>query len=65
MDQRSFDLNYENNILFYDVALTAQMRERQETYLAASRPVNLEEVRRWSVGQRLWNNGMAMLGPLL
>jgi cardiolipin synthase len=65
MDQRSFDLNYENNILFYDLALTAQMRERQETYLAASRPVNLEEVRRWSVGQRLWNNGMAMLGPLL
>ena len=30
MDRRSFDLNYENNILFYDSALTAEMRRRQD-----------------------------------
>lgn len=65
MDRRSFDLNYENNILFHDAALTADMRQRQETYLAASRPVSLEEVRQWPATRRLWNNSLAMLGPLL
>ena len=30
MDRRSFELNYENNILLYDPALTAEMRRRQE-----------------------------------
>jgi cardiolipin synthase len=34
MDRRSFDLNYENNILFYDPALTAEMRRRQDAYIA-------------------------------
>ena len=65
MDRRSFDLNYENNILFHDEALTAEMRERQEMYLASSNPVTIEDVDAWSVQQRLWNNTIAMLGPLL
>ena len=39
MDRRSFDLNYENNILFHDAALTAELRRRQDAYLAQSRPV--------------------------
>ena len=43
MDRRSFELNYENNILFYDPALTAEMRRRQDAYLAQSRPVTADE----------------------
>ena len=39
MDRRSFELNYENNILLCDPAVTAAMRERQEQYLADSRRV--------------------------
>ena len=35
MDRRSFELNYENNILLYDPALTAAMRGRQEVYREA------------------------------
>jgi len=65
MDRRSFDLNYENNILFYDEALTAEMRARQDTYLASSNPVTLADIEAWSAGRRLWNNTVAMLGPLL
>src|ERR1700686_1312393 len=42
MDRRSFELNYENNILFYDASLTAEMRRRQDTYLAQSRPVSAD-----------------------
>jgi cardiolipin synthase len=65
MDRRSFELNYENNILFYDPALTAEMRRRQDSYLAQSHPVTAESVANWPMTQRLWNNAIAMLGPVL
>jgi cardiolipin synthase A/B len=65
MDRRSFELNYENNILFYDPALTADVRRRQETYLAQSHSVTADMVAHWSATRRLWNNTIAMLGPVL
>jgi len=65
MDRRSFELNYENNILFYDPALTAAMRRRQDSYIAHSRPVTAEMVAKWPVHRRLLNNTVAMLGPVL
>jgi cardiolipin synthase len=65
MDRRSFDLNYENNILFFDQAMTGEMRRRQEAYLAQSRPVTADDVSRWPLYRRLWNNTIAMLGPVL
>ena len=65
MDRRSFDLNYENNILFHDPALTAEMRQRQDDYLAKSHPVTREMVDNWNWRKRLWNNAVAMLGPVL
>tara|TARA_R110000850_G_scaffold60079_7_gene138176 strand:- start:59 stop:1519 length:1461 start_codon:yes stop_codon:yes gene_type:complete len=65
MDRRSFDLNYENNILLCDEALTAEMRERQELYLAHSHPVTAEMVAAWPLHLRFWNNLLAMLGPVL
>jgi cardiolipin synthase len=65
MDRRSFDLNYENNILFYDPALTADMRRRQESYIARSVPVTRETMAGWSRRRQLWNNAVAMLGPVL
>jgi cardiolipin synthase len=65
MDRRSFDLNYENNILLYDPAMTEAMRQRQRQYIANSRPVTREMVQSWSLPHRLWNNTLAMLGPIL
>jgi len=65
MDRRSFELNYENNILFYDRSLTADMRQRQKSYIAKSKPVTSETVARWTWRRRLWNNAIAMLGPVL
>jgi cardiolipin synthase len=65
MDRRSFELNYENNILFYDIPLTAQMRSRQDCYLAQSHPVTASMVANWPRINRLWNNTVAMLGPVL
>jgi cardiolipin synthase len=65
MDRRSFELNYENNILFYDRSLTADMVERQESYIGKSEPITREMVERWPLHRRLWNNAIAMLGPVL
>ena len=65
MDRRSFELNYENNILFYDPVLTAEVRRRQDFYLAQSREVTADIVARWPMIRRLWNNAIAMLGPVL
>jgi cardiolipin synthase len=65
MDRRSFELNYENNILFYDAAMTAEMRRRQDSYLAQSCPVTADILARWPMTRRLWNNAIAMLGPVL
>ena len=65
MDRRSFDLNYENNILFYDPDLTGEVRRRQQDYLARSHRVTEEKVAAWSTPRRLWNNSIAMMGPLL
>lgn len=65
MDRRSFDLNYENNILYYDPKMTAAVRERQEQYLAGANEITLEDVDGWSMSKRFWNNTVAMLGPVL
>src|SRR5262245_24732291 len=65
LDRRSFDLNFENNILLYDPGMTAEMRRRQDAYLASSHPVTADEVVAWSVRRRLWNNAISMLGPVL
>jgi cardiolipin synthase len=65
MDRRSFDLNYENNILFCDPELTATVRQRQQDYLAKSNEVTPDDVANWPIRRRLWNNTIAMLGPVL
>ncbi|MDX2480914.1 MAG: cardiolipin synthase [Desulfuromusa sp.] len=65
MDRRSFELNFENNILFYDQALTADMRQRQDLYIASSSPVIIDTVESWTWQHRLCNNAIAMFGPVL
>ncbi len=65
MDRRSFELNYENNILYYDRNLTAKVCERQHEYLDQSREVTVEKVQQWPLRRQLWNNAIAMLGPVL
>ncbi|TWT56718.1 Cardiolipin synthase [Thalassoglobus neptunius] len=65
MDRRSFELNYENNILIHDSDMTAEMRKRQSSYLGHSHEVTREAVANWSMKRRLWNNTIAMLGPVL
>ena len=65
MDRRSFNLNYENNILLYDGDLSTKVRARQESYLADCRQVRAEEVAAWPRRRQLWNNALAIVGPVL
>jgi cardiolipin synthase len=65
MDRRSFDLNYENNILVSDAAFTSAVRARQQEYVSRSTRVTRDAVEAWPIQRRLWNNTLATLGPIL
>jgi cardiolipin synthase len=65
LDLRSFDLNFENNVLLQDEALARAVRQRQQDYMARSRPVTQEQVLAWPWHRRAWNNLLAMLSPVL
>ncbi|MGB6118248.1 MAG: cardiolipin synthase [Mesorhizobium sp.] len=65
LDIRSFDLNFENDVLFRDTRLTEDIRARQLEYVAASTPIDPDAVRRWPIYRRIWLNAFALLGPIL
>ncbi|OSP54053.1 cardiolipin synthase [Pseudoruegeria sp. SK021] len=65
MDRRSFELNFENNVLVCCAKLTAEMQARQQSFLDQSRQVTAEEVAAWSWRTRLANNALAIVGPVL
>src|SRR6185437_8429396 len=65
LDRRSFELNFEDNILFEDAAFAAAVRARQDEYLAQCNRVTREDVDRYGIGQRLWQNLLATLSPML
>jgi cardiolipin synthase len=65
LDRRSFELNFENNILFSDRAFAEAIRGRQDQYLADSDRVSADEVAAIGVGRRLWQNLLATMSPVL
>ena len=65
LDLRSFDLNYENNIMLQDPSVTAHVRDRQSDYIASSDSIDLPAVRNWPYHRRIWQNVVATVGPIL
>ncbi|MDQ2093785.1 cardiolipin synthase [Rhodalgimonas zhirmunskyi] len=65
LDMRSFDLNFEADLLFRDHPLAVQIGELQAHYLAQAREVEFSDVLEWSAARRGWYNVMATLGPIL
>ncbi|HEX5259177.1 MAG TPA: cardiolipin synthase [Sphingomicrobium sp.] len=65
LDRRSFELNFENNILFEDAEFACAVRARQDQYLAQCDRVSGEDVDRYGIGLRLWQNLLATLSPML
>ena len=65
LDRRSFELNFENNILFADEELASAIRERQTQYLADSNQITLEDVANFGFFRRIWQNLLATMSPVL
>ena len=65
LDLRSFDLNFENNVLLQDAATTQAIRERQQSYVSESRAVTLAQVRATPWWKRIWDNLLGALSPVL
>lgn len=65
LDRRSFELNFENNLLFADEGFARAIRIRQDAWLAQSCPITREEVAAYVLPRRLWQNLMALWSPLL
>jgi len=65
MDLRSFDLNYENNILLHDKDITSQVQARQQQYIDSAYEVSLSQVESWPLKTRMWHNVIATIGPVL
>lgn len=65
LDRRSFELNYEVNMLVIDDDFCAALNQRQQTYLARARHLTEDEVRGWSWLRRIRNNLLSLAAPLL
>lgn len=65
LDRRSFELNFENNILFDDRSFALELRARQDQYLAQCDRVTFEDVDNFGLVLRLWQNLLATLSPML
>ena len=65
LDRRSFELNFENNILFADAAFAAEIRRRQDDYILDSDAITAADMASVGAPRRFWQNLLAMLSPLL
>ena len=65
MDRRSLELNFENNMLVADRAVVQAIRARQLGYMSVSRTLDADAVKAWPYRQRLLQNAIGMMAPLL
>jgi len=65
LDRRSFELNFENNVLFANTELATQIRNRQDEWIAQSERISAETVKGYNIFRRLGQNLSAMFSPLL
>ena len=64
MDRRSLDLNYENNVLMESRDLAAQIRARQDRWLANAVEVDRESARNRALWRRFADNLLTMVAPV-
>jgi len=65
LDRRSFELNFENNILFADPSFAGAIRDRQDQYLGQSEAVTSEDLARFGLLRRIVQNLLATMSPVL
>ncbi len=65
LDRRSLELNFEVNMLVYDTDFASELRFLQSSYIEQSTPVSEQTVSRWPIQQRLWQNAIGLIAPIL
>ena len=65
LDRRSFELNFENNILFADKGLAKVLSDRQKEYLSQSDEVTAATIASTGLPRRIWQNLLAVMSPVL
>lgn len=65
LDRRSFELNYEMNLIAVGEEVTGEIDARQQSYIDRSRQLSLAEVEAWPWWRRIRNNTLALATPLL
>src|SRR5699024_9517967 len=65
LDIRSFNLNFEINILLYGAQITSQVRFAQNSYLSQCEPVDLQTWEKRPTIKTIADNAAALLSPLL
>ena len=65
MDRRSLDLNFEISMLVHNTDFASELRFLQTTYIEQSRQVPVDLPLEWSIGRRLWQNGISLIAPIL
>ena len=64
LDRRSFELNFENNILFADPSFAAVIRARQDDYLARfATAITADTLACVGLFRRIWQNLLATMSP--
>ena len=65
MDKRSLDLNYENNMLFYDKKLAQDIFAHQQDYLQKSTEITIADVLKWPYIKTIGYKLAATMGSVL
>ena len=65
LDPRSLHLNFEITLAIYNREFTSQLRQLQQSYIAQSHPMDLEQWQTRSQIVRFTENTARLLGPLL
>jgi len=65
LDRRSLDLNFEVSMLIYDTDFASELRFLQTSYIEQSQQVSVDLPSQWSISQRLWQNAVSLIAPIL
>lgn len=65
MDRRSFELNFENNLILVSEEVTGEVRARQLAWLSRATVLGPTHGEGWPLFRRAVNNLFATMGPLL
>lgn len=65
LDRRSFELNYEMNLMIVDPAVVADLDARQASYVARADRLDGPGIARWPVWRQVRNNLLAIASPVL